>query len=126
MNCFVLFSCQTCVLQDLNIKKVICLGNQVEGLYRLHIDGSNLEVQAKEQNNTNSINVFFSIDNPLIPMSDTSHFRLNNVSRKRVTHMSQSYSFFFLDKKSTCDIYHLARKRRSPLNFVAVQYIISR
>ena len=87
LNCHVIFHNKKCLLQDLHSQKMIGLGDQIEGLYRLDLAFSN----TASYNNALSINHISTNTNLTIPSSTLWHFRLGHVSHKRLTHMSQLY-----------------------------------
>ncbi|MCH84099.1 integrase catalytic region, partial [Trifolium medium] len=71
---------------DVKSKRMIGLGNHVEGLYKLQLDDSFLTVQANNLYVSPSINTTES-SHQLIPTSALWHFRLGHVSNSRLSHM---------------------------------------
>jgi len=99
--------------------KMIGLGDQIEGLYRLVLDSFN-----KPLCNSLSVNNISSNTNLTIPSTTLWHFRLGHVSHKRLTHMSQLYPSLTFDDNATCDICHFAKQKKLP--FTSSLFVASR
>jgi len=102
LNCHAIFHNKKCLLQDLHSQKMIGLGDQIEGLYRLDLAFFN------------TASYIVAIRNLTIPSSALWHFRLGHVSHKRLTHMSQLYPTLTFDHNATCDICHFAKQKKLP------------
>jgi len=109
LRCFTTFHNNKCFLHDLQSQKMIGLGEQFEGLYRL-----NLDFFASSLNKTLCVNNLSINKLITIPSSASWHFRLGHVSYERLAHMSQLYPSLSFDSNATCDIYHFARRKQLP------------
>jgi hypothetical protein len=107
LNCHANFHNKKCFLQDLHSQKMIGLGNQIEGLYRLDLGFFHCSLPNKIF--ANNITTNFTL-----PASALWHFRLGHVSNKRMSHMSQLYPSLTFDSHATCDICHFAKQRKLP------------
>jgi hypothetical protein len=119
LNCYANFHDKKCLLQDLHSQKMIGLGEQIEGLYRLDLDSFN-----KPLCNSLSVNHISTHTNLTIPSSALWHFRLGHVSPKRLIHMSQLYPTLTFDHNATCDICHFSKQKK--LSFPSSVYVASR
>jgi len=118
LNCHAIFHNKKCLLQDLHSQKMIGLGEQIEGLYRLVLDSFN-----KPLCNSLSVNNISTDPNLTIPSSPLWHFRLGHASHKRLTHMSQLYPSLTFDHNATCDICHFAKQKKFP--FTSTLFVAS-
>lgn len=105
----VTFHDNKCLLQDLDSHKMIGLGEQFEGLYRLVLDFS-----AFPLHNNSFIYHVSTNKNMTIPSSTLWHFKLWHVSHKRLSHMSKLYPSLSFDHQATCDICHFVRQKKLP------------
>ncbi|GAU31820.1 hypothetical protein TSUD_58210 [Trifolium subterraneum] len=115
LNCSIQFFDHKCLLQDMITKKMIGLGDQVDGLYRLQYNHTFLASQALPQSFPKSINNV-AVNSVVIPVSALWHFRLGHVSNNRLLRMSKLYPFLSIDNKAVCDVCQFARKRKLPFN----------
>lgn len=113
LNCCTIFSIGNCILQELDIKRMIYLSSRVKGLHRLQIYEPHLASQVKSQNlafqttsrnlatkantyNTTNLIIKNNTNNFVIPKYSIWYFRLVHVSHNRIRQMSQIYSSFEL------------------------------
>lgn len=106
LNCCTIFSIGNCILQELNIKRMIYLSSRVKGLHRLQIYEPHLASQVKSQNlafqttsqnlatkantyNTTNLIIKNNTNNFVIPKYSIWYFRLVHVSHNRIRQMSQ-------------------------------------
>lgn len=102
------FSINKYVIQDLNMMKMIDLGKQIGGLYRLQMDVCSLVDDTRPYPSISS-----SI-NTILHSNVLWHFRLVHVSNNNLSHMTLLYPSISFDNKATCDIFHLARQKKLP------------
>jgi hypothetical protein len=98
-------------------KKTIGLGDQVNGLYRLVVNGTHptIPTLVSQPSNTNvTLNCTSSNINAatVIPLSALWHFRLGHLSHRRLSHMSQLYPTIVVDNKAACDVCHYAKQKK--------------
>jgi len=94
LSCFVQFSSDSCIIQDLSTKKMICVGENLTRLYRLVVNADfsksssfhcfNKKVSTLCNNVSQSVFI-------VIPSSAVWHFRLGHLSHQRLSQMQSLY-----------------------------------
>jgi len=89
LSYFVNFSTDCCIIQDLSTKRMIGLGENLNGLYRLVVSANSFKSSSHSFNK----NLFVSCNNVsqsyfnVIPNSAIWHYRLGHLSHQRLSHM---------------------------------------
>ncbi|PNX73342.1 peptide transporter PTR2, partial [Trifolium pratense] len=115
LDCLILFNGDNCALQDVKSKKMIGLGEHVDGLYKLPVNASFLASQASLNFSSAFINNVVD-KHQTIPMSAIWHFRLGHVSNARLSNMIQMYPSITVDTQAVCDVCHFAKQRKLPFS----------
>ncbi|KAK2387257.1 putative mitochondrial protein [Trifolium repens] len=114
LACSIMFTENVCTLQDVKSKRMIGLGDLVNGLYHLKVSQSFLASQASLNSLTVSANNV-DVNHQTIPMSAIWHFRLGHVSNKCITSMIPMYPSISLDNKAAvCDVCHFSKQKKLP------------
>nr|ABD32757.1 Integrase, catalytic region [Medicago truncatula] len=94
LSCFVNFSTDSCIIQELSTKRMIGLGENIHGLYRLVVSADSFQSPSHRFNN----NLFVSCNNVsqshfiVIPNSALWHYRMGHLSHQRLSHMQSFLS----------------------------------
>lgn len=90
ISCFVQFSTDSCIIQDLNTRKMIGLGDNLNGLYRLvvHVDSSKSSSFTSFNKKCSAFcNNISKPESTVIPCSALWHVRLGHLSHQRLSHI---------------------------------------
>jgi len=101
LNCKLTFSLNKCVIQDVNIQRMIGLVDVINGLYKSAISSlSNVYYDVTLFHNKLPIYLW--------------HFCFGHPSHDRIHTMKQCYPSLFSDKNFVCDACHRAKQRKLP------------
>lgn len=99
-----------CHIQDTKHLKMICLDEQINGVYQLKMDTKpthlHKTVISRTRNNVDSFDIIpcnFSIHMPSLW-----HFRSCHLSSQIMAYMTHLYPSIIYNKTNICDIYHFS------------------